>query len=301
MEWRGRYQLLSISRQFLLLLVLLSGSFFVCYLVGMFPLLYVGVESLSNITIQNVHLFKWLQSWSSIGVFILPSVLFLYLIGDHRSIFKSINRQQVMLSIACMLLFIPIINFLAIWNEGLHLPTFLSEVEQWMRASEAKSASIMEYFLIMDSYGSLVVNIVVIALIPAIGEELLFRGVIQRQLFKWKNNPHFAIWLSALLFSTLHVQFLGFFPRFLIGGFFGYLFFWSGSIWLPIITHFTNNALAVLLLFYSSSLGIDMEAVGTKEGDFSIILVSIFAISLLLYLLYTFSKKKSPIDGDLIE
>jgi membrane protease YdiL (CAAX protease family) len=193
-----------------------------------------------------------------------------------------------------MLFSIPVINFLAMWNEGLHFPQFLADVEQWMRTSEAKSAAIIEYFLVMNSYTDLVINLVVIALIPAIGEELLFRGVIQRQITKWRNNHHLAIWVSAFLFSALHIQFLGFIPRFLIGAFFGYLFVWSGSIWLPIITHFFNNALAVIL-YFKSPLSLDMETIGAQEDQLSLVLLCFLAVCLLLYLLYQHcGQKKSP-------
>lgn len=292
-NWKGKYQHLAIQNQFLLLFLVLIISFIPCYIIGITPV--VVSDATDSINGQNIDLYKWLQSWSSIGIFILSSIIFIYLTEKKFVISTSFTRAQLLLAICSMLFCLPIINFLALWNEGLHLPEFMAQIENWMRLSEAKSATIMEYFVAMDSYTDLVINLVVIALIPAIGEEFLFRGVIQRGLIKWKKKPHFGIWISAFLFSALHMQFLGFIPRFLIGGFFGYLFLWSGSIWLPVITHFLNNALAVLVIFTSSSVVASkkIESMGANSGDIPMVIMCCLAVSLLLYLFYN-SKKKSP-------
>jgi membrane protease YdiL (CAAX protease family) len=296
-NWKGKYHHLAIQSQFLMMFLLLILSFITCYFIGMIPILFSNSTYLSAINAQNVGSFKWLQSWSSIGVFILPSILFVYLTEMKFVISKSFSRNQLAISICAMLFCIPIINYLALWNEAIHLPQFLSGIEDWMRASEAKSAIIMEYFLRMDTYGDLFINLFVIALIPAVGEEFLFRGVIQRGLTKWKNNPHFGIWISAFLFSALHMQFLGFVPRFLIGGFFGYLFLWSGSIWLPVIAHFINNALAVVLIFTASrNVGTNqLESLGATSEDGTLVLMCCFALAMLLYLLHEIrATKKIP-------
>lgn len=294
-NWKGKYQQLPIQSQFLLLFLLLILSFILCYAIGMLAVLFSNGADMTSINAQNIGSFKWLQSWSSIGVFILPSLLFIYLTENSFVIAGKFSRPQILISVCAMLFCLPIINFLAVWNEGIHLPEFLSGVESWMRASEAKSAVIMEYFLQMDSYADLLINLIVIAFIPAIGEEFLFRGVIQRGLTKWKNNPHFGIWISAFIFSALHMQFLGFLPRFLIGGFFGYLFLWSGSIWLPVIAHFINNALAVVLIFTSSSALASKEIESMGEENLTLVLMCFFAVAMLLYLLHQISStKKSP-------
>ena len=292
-NWKGKYHHLAIRNQFLLLFLILILSFIPCYLIGIIPMVFSDVSD--SIYAQNINFYKWLQMWSSIGIFIFSSIVLIYLTEKEFVISKSFSRDQLILAICAMLFFLPVINFLALWNEGLHLPEFMAHIESWMRTSEAKSAAIMEHFVAMDSYFDLFVNLFVIALIPAIGEEFLFRGVIQRGLIKWKNNPHFGIWLSAFLFSALHIQFLGFIPRFLIGGFFGYLFLWSGSIWLPVIAHFLNNALAVVVIFTSSHLlaSKQLENLGASKEDIPIVLMCCFALTLLLYLFYQ-SKKKSP-------
>jgi hypothetical protein len=89
-----------------------------------------------------------------------------------------------------------------------------------------------------------------IAIIPAIGEELLFRGVLQRIFTEWFKSAHWGIWISAFLFSAIHMQFFGFLPRMFLGLFFGYLLEATGSLWIPILAHFINNLTGVLLSFF---------------------------------------------------
>lgn len=92
----------------------------------------------------------------------------------------------------------------------------------------------------------LIVNLMVMAVCPAITEEFFFRGALQRLIGKWSHNPHLVIWSVAILFSAFHLQFYGFIPRMLLGAYFGYLLLWSRSIWVPVFAHFVNNATAVI-------------------------------------------------------
>lgn len=251
-------------------------------------------SSLTNFQNESsIHALKWLQAWSSVGLFIIPPFLFIFLTAKSFD-FNVISRQQFLLTIVIIFMAFPLINALAMWNESLHLPSFLAGVEQLMREAESQAMQITEAFLEVDSWKGLLVNVLIIAVIPSLGEELLFRGVIQKQLFIRSKKIHLSIWLTAFLFSAIHLQFLGFFPRFLIGGLLGYLFYWSGSIWLPIIAHFVNNAGAVILVYLigQKRLPADIETIGADEGQFSMLLLLFMAIVLLLYLLKSISLVK---------
>jgi len=114
----------------------------------------------------------------------------------------------------------------------------------------------------MDSFGSFLLNMLMVAVIPAVGEELLFRGVIQKLLQKLVNNAHLAIIITAILFSAMHFQFYGFLPRWIMGIILGYLFYWSGNIWYPIIAHFLNNGFQVLMVYLGN---MPLEEVATPE------------------------------------
>ena len=295
MKLKGIYQSYSLSKQFFLLFLLIFVCFFVANLIGMSGSLLFGASSLTDLQNENtIFSLKFLQALSSVGIFIVPPFLFAYLSGNSLS-FKSVSRQQLMLTAVIMFFAMPLINGLSLWNEQLHLPGFLESVEAWMRAAEAKAMAITEAFLAVNTPLGLAVNILIIAIIPALGEELLFRGVVQKELSKWSGKVHLSIWITAFLFSAIHLQFLGFFPRFLIGGLLGYMFYWSGSIWLPILAHFVNNAVAVILYYMVAKgrLAADVETIGVNEGQTSMLLISFLSVGLLLYLLREISLKKA--------
>jgi membrane protease YdiL (CAAX protease family) len=135
----------------------------------------------------------------------------------------------------------------------------------------------------VDSVGGLLVNIGLIAIVPAVGEELFFRGIIQ-QVLQTNLKSHAAVWITAIIFSTIHFQFFGFIPRVLMGAFLGYLLVWTKNMWVPIIAHFANNAVAVLFYYFKGEGNtFDIENIG-KSDTYLIGIVSLIAVLLLIYL-----------------
>jgi len=142
----------------------------------------------------------------------------------------------------------PFMSTLIAWNAGAHFPTFLHDFEVWARASEDKAAVLTKFLTQFNSAGRFLVGVVVIALVPAVSEELFFRGVVQKNLVRW-FSPHVGVWLGAALFSAIHFQFFGFVPRFVLGLVLGYLYLWSGNILVSMAAHFTQNAFQLLILY----------------------------------------------------
>ncbi|MBC8265335.1 MAG: CPBP family intramembrane metalloprotease [Flavobacteriales bacterium] len=236
---------------------------------------------------KSVNALKFLQLFTSVGLFIVPPLLFTYLTLFQLQLKQNLNRQAVLLAIAIMLIVTPFVAYLMQWNQALILPEFLEGVQMWMEASEQKAMQITEAFLAMSSMEDLFINLFLIALIPAIGEELLFRGVLQQLFAKWTGKIHFAVFVSAFLFSAIHMQFFGFLPRFVLGLILGYMFYWSGSLWLPILAHFTNNALAIIFTYHFVA---DKVQIGFLNEDIEVnisqALISFLAVALLMFLLY---------------
>tara|TARA_B100000900_G_scaffold350968_2_gene317837 strand:+ start:4080 stop:5033 length:954 start_codon:yes stop_codon:yes gene_type:complete len=172
------------------------------------------------------------------------------------------------------------------WNKALELPTFLSEFEHYVQEQEIKLAELTEFLTEFDNTGHFLLCILVIAIIPAVGEEFLFRGVLQNILRISVKNPHIAIWASALIFSIFHNQFYGLVPRMLLGAIFGYLYYWSGSLFLPVLGHFINNGLSLVLMFLFQKSLISFDLSG-GEMNFNIYILLIFFIFTicLLYIL----------------
>ena len=140
------------------------------------------------------------------------------------------------------------------WNAGIKLPEFLSELEKTMREKEDELMVMTKYLTDFDNTGEFLMGLLVIGVLAGLGEEFLFRGVLQPKLQFYTGNAHVGIWLAAFIFSAIHLQFYGFFPRMLLGAIFGYLYYYSGSLLYPIIAHILNNAFTVILV-YLNKLG----------------------------------------------
>ena len=229
----------------------------------------------------SVGALKWVQFFQSASMFLLPPLCMAYLwsktplgwlkVTGERSKVKG----EVLWAVALMLVALPAINLLGYMNKQMVLPAFLEPLEQWMKTSEEGAKVLIEQFMNVTTFGGLIINILLMALLPAVAEELTFRGVLQRLLTPrllasspYRQTPHIAIWCSAILFSAIHMQFYGFVPRMLMGALFGYMLVWTGSLWIPILMHFTNNAVAVILYFIALRADWDMDkvdAIGTND------------------------------------
>lgn len=244
-------------------------------LVLIFVVAFTGLL-LSSVTIllcanylNNMVVMKWLQLIQTAFTFVLPAFLLAHFVGQGVSYLKFTPIRSSLMwfgVIFLMPLALPAVNWLKSLNDMVVLPHFMSGVELWMQQMEHQSELLTEKFLSVSSYSALALNLLVMAAIPALGEELFFRGILQTVLGE-KLNRHLAVWITAFIFSAIHLQFYGFLPRFLLGAALGYLFLFSGSIWASIVAHFINNALAVLLFFltFNGYLTFDMDALGTQN------------------------------------
>lgn len=141
---------------------------------------------------------------------------------------------------------IPFLNQLIYYNSLMHFPEALSGIEQWMRAMENQTAEMTLILLDVDSVGAMLAGVLIIGVLTGFSEELLFRGTLQRTLNQSPAFGQWAIWITAFIFSAVHLQFYGFIPRLLLGAFFGYILYSTGSIWPGAFAHALNNSLVVV-------------------------------------------------------
>jgi len=169
-----------------------------------------------------------------------------------------------------------------------------------MKNMEDAAKIMIEKFMAVESISGLMFNIFMIAVLPALGEELMFRGVIQRIFSDWTKNHHWGIWITAFLFSAMHMQFYGFLPRMALGAMFGYLLVWTGTMWVPILAHFVNNLMGVLgyFLIGKGVISKDIEEWGTGSEQIPLVIGSILAIGVFLFLIYKTeqTKTKMPVN-----
>lgn len=257
-----------------------------------------GLESMLSIPTINdlsdpesIRVLKYFQVVQSIGLFIVPPFVLAWLFHGQIAEYLFLNKNSTSSSIflvAILVIFsLPLINFIGEWNTRMEFPEFLAGMERWMKNAEENAAELTEAFLKVETTGGLLFNLFMIAFLPAIGEELLFRGVIQRIFTNWTRSFHWAIWISAILFSALHIQFYGFVPRMLLGVLFGYLLVWSGSMWLPIAAHFFNNGFAVvgMYLIDKNVLNPDVEEIGATSGSQYAAILSLALVFLMMFLI----------------
>lgn len=219
-----------------------------------------------------INALKYFQIVNQVGVFIAPAFIFVILTDDDFSGYLSLKSgfrlQSIIFGFILLLISMPFINWLVQINSEIHLPAFLSRIETWMRNSEDNAQKLTDAFLLTKTWGGLAVNMTMIAVLAAVGEELIFRGILVRLFREWTGNIHLAVIIPALLFSALHLQFYGFFGRLALGIVLGYLFVWSGSLWVPIAVHFLNNAMAVVVSFldHRGLISTNLESFGTSDN-----------------------------------
>ncbi|MEO5673938.1 MAG: CPBP family intramembrane glutamic endopeptidase [Chitinophagales bacterium] len=262
----------------------------------MLPLFHISsVQELSQAAISNpqgmlmnanqVNALKFLQFMLTMGTFLFPALLFAKLKfpeGDFLKLNSKISLVPVMLGILILISATPFVDLMFYLNQQLKLPSFLYGIEKLIRDSENADEQFTLLFLKTPRPADLWINLIVIAIIPAIAEELLFRGCLQQILRDWTKNIHVAVWGAAILFSFIHFQFYGFVPRVLLGALLGYLFVWSGSLWVPIIAHAINNGAQVILAYLHEHEMIQLDITSDQMLPVSVTLIaSVICIGLL--------------------
>ena len=236
------------------------------------------------------------QAFASIGMFLVPALLFAYA-QDHNWLHYNAGDRKphyllVNVTLILSIVILPVVALLSQWNQAIQLPENMSGLQNWMNEMDAQAESIMHTLTVRHDYATLAVNILVMALLPAVCEEFMFQGTIQQFLTKWSNKPHLAIWITALIFSIIHFQFSGFIPRLLLGAYLGYLFYWSRSLWLPVLAHFLHNALSLLIDFTMQGRGIVIDDMKFTDVRGSIPMVVSCALVTVISLIFMWRTQK---------
>ena len=302
---RGIYSQLNNFSKFILLITLVFSFLLFSLLLGILVLVpFYGNGIISILASPNysdpavVTAMKVMQMLNMVGGLLLPALIYLWLcppIAQKNSgFFKSVSPYAVFLTFIFIVLSQPIIGWASELNSHLVLPKFLAFIEEWMKSKEELGAQVTEAFLSSTSVNSLLINIFIVAILPAFAEEILFRGALAGLFKDWTKNIHLAVFLSAFIFAAIHMQFYGFLPRFLLGTALGYLYFWSGSLWLPIVAHFTNNFLSVIVefLFRKGMIHTNAENFGLDNAAW-LTTFSIIGVIGILYYIYNLTVKQN--------
>lgn len=248
---------------------LFGGAFIISsVLMGAFILVKgIPIQDADNIDWSNPELvstMKWIQAISSVLIFLLPALIYaritfsakpLYYLG-LRTPEKSLMYG---LAILCIMVAFPFVIWLGELNQVIPLP-------EWMTAMEKDTAKQMEALLKVNKPIDILVNVIIIAILPAVCEELCFRGALQRIVIQCMKNPWAGIIVTSILFSALHLQFQGFLPRMFLGIVLGALYWYSGSLWTSILAHFVNNGVQVVAVSYAPQYVTENPSIPTLAG-----------------------------------
>ena len=235
-----------------------------------------------------------------VGMILLPLLYVFYIRKElNDAIFKPSWFQFgtfVLLAASITFIVLPFLGVVSDLNKAILLPDSMKSVELGMRALEDKAAEMTKLIVYCNSTSELLLVIFTVALLPAIGEELVFRGVLQNGLIRVFGNVHIAVFISAAVFSFIHFQFFGFFPRMLLGIVLGYLYVTSGNILVSMLMHFTNNAMAVIAMnmHAKGQLGIDLES--SKDLPAISGYISIILSSALMYFCWRLYKQRTELE-----
>ncbi len=238
---------------------------------------------------EMLPVIRFFQAMQSIGLFLVPGLLWVWFYAGpiKKGLFikSNISGTAVFGTFILIIAAMPMINALVSLNEAMELPSWLSGLEQNLQSSESRAMEFMKALLKNMSPGILIINLLVIAVLPAVSEEILFRGVLQNELERYTQKPILSVIIAALIFSALHYQFYTFLPRFVLGLMMGLVYYWSRNLWVPVVLHFFNNGITVLAWYFFTPEQIDqsLDKVGTLSYLWPVSIISTGFVILILY------------------
>ena len=248
---KGIYENMKPSLQLLLVFAIVGVSMIVMLILTFFT----GInQSMLSITASDVSSIRYLQIIQSFAIFIIPPLIIAYLFSKKSLKWLGFERPEyfflfiipIILLIGCQ----PVISFLADVNNSIEFPQFLKSFENKLRLQEEMTNNLILKILTIKQPAIILLNAFIIVILPAFGEEMMFRGTLQPLLHKIFKNSHAAVLLTAFAFSFIHFQFMTFIPRFVLGAILGYLYLYGKNIWYPILGHLTNNMLSFITFYY---------------------------------------------------
>lgn len=252
-----------LERIFILAALLILGLIIGSVIGVIYPLV-------SGQDVMSLNSLRFMQISSQIFTFVLPPILYVMLINENpkESLgIKNVSYHWFIIGFIMMYAILPLNNVFAEWNAGLKLPESMSRIEELIKEMYESSAVVLEKLVNVNTFGGFVINLIMIAGLAALGEELLFRSIIQTSLIKTCKNAHVGIIIASAIFSFIHFDFYAFIPRLVLGMLLGYMFYYSRSIWVSMFMHFVNNATAVVI-YYLNNIGVtnvDVETFGQTQ------------------------------------
>lgn len=261
------------------------------------------IISLTAGRLTELNILRISQISSQLLTFVFPPLLYVFLVKAKPMKSLGFNKSSIyifIISFVMVYAIMPLNSIFAEWNANLRLPESMSAIEEMMKSLQEQATRVTETMLNVNNIGGLIINLIMIAGLAAIGEELLFRSLLQPFLIKICKNAHIGIIITSAIFSFIHFEFYGFIPRLVMGMLLGYMFYFSRSIWVPMLMHFANNATAVIIYYLNNKeiTDIDVDTFGQTNT-----LTLTISILLMIFLFWVTIRhfKTTEDDNSLIE
>lgn len=258
--------------------------------------LSVGIVFISKTQdISELNMLRISQITSQLLLFVFPPLIYACLVNEKPIASLEFNKTKAywfLLGLAMMYAIMPLNTVFSEWNADLKLPESMKALEEMMKSLQEAAQETTEKMVNVNNIGGLIINLIMIAGLAALGEELLFRSLLQTSLIKICKNAHIGIFIASAVFSFIHFEFYGFLPRLVLGLLLGYMFYFSKSIWVPMLMHFANNGTIVVLYFLNNKgiTNIDIETFG--KTSIPVLIISIIVMIALFYFSIKCSKKE---------
>ena len=231
-----------------------------------------------------------------VGLILAPTWFMAYQRRTITEFFRGhkFDLIPVLVTTFIVIIFMAVNSLFIEWNSAFKFPEFAKGFETWAREKEDAAEQITTFLTKFETPADLIIALIVIAVLPAIGEEIVFRGLIQNELYRATKNVHVSIWIAAILFSAIHLQFFGFVPRLLLGALFGYLYYWSGNLSMAILAHFVNNGVSVIAMYMYQQGAFEYDLESPESAPLNVVMICAVLTGGLLYYFYKYFENRKP-------
>lgn len=294
------------SRPVWIQLLLFIGMAFGIFLVASL----IGVTILSKVTGIGIAQVRDVSKWDAnnpnmifyirgmlliqfVGMFLVPSLLFGYFSDPKPLRYLGLKPPSKhiywILGVLALIVAIPFVDYMGYLNQKI----LFGEALKWVKTLEEEAAKQIQFMLNRHTLSELILNLVFIAVFAGVGEEIFFRGVLQRLIIKATKNPLAGIMITAAVFSMMHLQFFGFIPRFLLGAILGAIYWYSGSLWTAIIAHFLYDAFMIVLIYLNPELIKNPETSLLQQSQMQLLFSAVVSLLLTMFLLREMKKRST--------
>jgi uncharacterized protein len=230
---------------------------------------------------DDIGLLQMIIGINQLSMFIVPALITFLMVDrlgwlhTYKLSFRP-NIIIIALGILTIICSLGLVGYSNELNKLVHLP-------DWMKSMNSNAEALINALISKNNPIHFIINLILIGIIPGVGEELVFRGIIQTNLYKIFKNPHIAIWVAAIIFSALHLQFDGFLPRMFLGAILGYLYYYSKNLWVSMAAHAANNSLALIFYTFFKDSKIKFDPEDSSNATWYMALISIVLVSTLLF------------------